>query len=205
MYQKEAYTRNSDKILLALVEGKMDFSTLLDKVKLSAPALSKHLKDLIERKLVSFEVKGRRKIYYALENAYQQPGVKNHLVGIAEAYRTIKGRKKFWNEVGRKAVSLFSQNPDAAFSFLSAISKYRFHIEPRVEVSPEWLFLRMHEDFNMLKEMKETIKDLELRGVKAGEMKKKFQSRMEDLKNLYIALGPPFSYRWLEMVEKLEE
>ena len=207
MYQKEAYTRNSDKILLALIERKMDFSTLLDKVKLSAPALSNHLKDLIERKLVSFEVKGKRKIYYPLENAYQQPGVKSHLIGIVEAYRTIKGRKKFWSEVGRKAVSLFSQNPDAAFSFLSAISKYRLHLESQFqnEISPEWLFLRMHEDFNILKEMKETIKDLELKGVNPKELKRKFQGRMEDLKNLYIALGPPFSYRWLEMVEKLEE
>ena len=205
MYQKEAYTRNSDKILLALIERRMDFSTLLDKVKLSAPALSKHLKDLIERKLVSFEVKGKRKIYYPLENAYLQPGVKSHLLGITEAYRTIKGRKKFWSEVGKKAVSLFSQNPDVAFSFLSAISKYRLHFEQSFEASPEWLFGRMHEDYNLLKEMKETIKDLELRGINPKELKRKFQNRADDLKNLYIALGPPFSYRWLEMVEKLEE
>jgi DNA-binding transcriptional ArsR family regulator len=205
MYQKETYTRNSDKILLALIERRMDFTTLLDRVKLSAPALSKHLKDLLERKIISFEAKGKRRIYYPLEAAYQQPGVKNHIVGIVEAYRTIKGRKKFWSEVGRKAVSLFSQNPDAAFSFLSAISRYRIHLETHPQNGIEWLFMRMVEDYNLLKEMREIVRDLELNGLKPRELKRKFQSRAEDLRNLYIALGPPFSYRWLEMVEKLEE
>ncbi|RLI77717.1 hypothetical protein DRP07_11930 [Archaeoglobales archaeon] len=206
MYQKEAYTRNSDRILIALIERRMDFSSLLDRVKLSAPALSNHLKDLIEKKLVSFEVKGKRKIYYPLENAYRQPGVKSHFTGIIEAYRTIKGRKKFWSEVGRKAVSLFIQNPDSAFSFLSAISKYRMHLEDHdIEDGIEWIYMRMLEDFNLLKEMKETVKELELRGINSKNIKKKFQNKMEDFRNLYISLGPPFSYRWLDMVEKLEE
>jgi DNA-binding transcriptional ArsR family regulator len=205
MYQKEEYRRNTGKILIALIEGEKDFSSLRDHTNLSPPTLSSHLKDLLERKLVSFRRDGKRKVYYPLERAYNDPEVKRHLIGVFEAYRIFKVKRKFWNEVGKKAVQLFNISPEAAFSFLAAISKYRpVFGEERYGDILESIYLRMTDDFNQLVEMKNTVQEFEARGMDVKSLRMKFESKMRDLKNMYIALGPPFSYKWLKMMERID-
>jgi|Deesub1362A_J573_1020465.scaffolds.fasta_scaffold00430_33 DNA-binding transcriptional ArsR family regulator len=208
MYQKEEYSKNNGRILLALIGRKMDFTSLKDEVNLSSPTLAIHLRDLVEKKFVECKRDGRRKIYGPGEKAFDQEHVKNHLIGLMEAYRTMKKSKNFWSEVGKKSVSLMRSNPDAAFAFISAISRFTTNpVQPNNYDGSEiveWIYLRMVEDFNQLRNLIHAIQDLEMRDLKAEKLRKKFENQLSRLKSIYISLGPPFSYRWMEMVEELE-
>jgi hypothetical protein len=121
------------------------------------------------------------------------------------AFRVMRESKRFWSEVGKIAVQLFILDPDCATSFLSAIAKYKpVFIELKEENIVEEIYLKMMEDYSQLIEMRDSINELESRGTTPEKLKRKFENRLKDLKDIYISLGPPFSYRWLSMVEKLE-
>lgn len=208
MYQKEEYSRNRQRILLALFKQPMDFTALKDETKLSEPSLSRHLKDLLNSGYVELKREGRRKVYRLAEKAYEDDFLLMYLIGLHSAFKILRHDSDFWERVGEEAVKLAALGDHALMSFISVISKF-VPRNPPEKVKGKLIFdeimAKMISDFSSLEKMRETIHALEARGSNAEAVQEKFQDKLDRLTSIYFALGPPFSYLWKNMVEDLEK
>ncbi|RLI78585.1 hypothetical protein DRP05_06690 [Archaeoglobales archaeon] len=186
MYQKVEYSKNRKKVLLALFKQPMDYSTLKDETKLSDPTLSKHLKDLLNSNLIEFKKDGKRKVYRIGKKAFECPEITYHLVGVNAALSLLKG--KDFKDV---LAEVFGCGDEAVKSFLSVISKILLIKNEKVDGKNIYneILSTMQSDYDELKRLDEL----------------RYQKRVEELNSIYFALGPPFSYQWKNMIEKLEE
>ncbi|RLI73564.1 hypothetical protein DRO97_07230 [Archaeoglobales archaeon] len=186
MYQKQEYSKNRKAILLALFKQPMDYSALRDETKLSDPTLSKHLKDLLNSNLIGFKREGKRKIYRINEKAFECAEVVSHLAGVSAALNLLKGKN--FEEV---LADVFSYGNEAVESFLTVISRILILTNKEKTKGKNIyneIISTMQSDYNELKEMD---------GLE-------YQKRADKLNSIYFALGPPFSYQWKNMVERLE-
>lgn len=163
----------------------MDYSALKDETKLSDPTLSKHLKDLLNSNLIEFKRDGKRKVYRISKKAFECPEIIYHLVGVNAALNLLKG--KDFEEI---LAEVFGCGDEAVKSFLSIISRVLLVKNKKMDGKSIYneIISTMQSDYNELKELDEL----------------KYQKRVEELNSIYFALGPPFSYQWKNMIEKLE-
>ena len=185
MYQKKEYSKNRKKILLALFKHSMDYTTLKDETKLSDPTLSKHLKDLVDSSIIEFKKDGRRKVYSLKESAFNTPELIYHLMGINAALKLLKG-----NDFKHSLSEILSFG-DAVNSFLEVLSRMVVVKNSKlngIEIYNE-ILSKMQADYEKLKNL--------------GD--EEHQKAIEESSLIYFALGPPFSYKWKNMIERLED
>ena len=185
MYQKEEYSKNRRKVLLALFKQPMDYTALKDETKLSDPTLSKHLRDLMDSNLIEFKREGRRKVYKLKELALNTPELVCHLAGINAALKLIKGE-----DFKRCISEVISFGKEATKSFFEVISRISDVKEVKLDGNRIYneILSVMQSDYEKLKNLDEA----------------NYQRVVDELNSMYFALGPPFSYKWKNMVETLE-
>ncbi|AEA47870.1 ArsR/SmtB family transcription factor [Archaeoglobus veneficus] len=199
MYQRSVFEENRRRILKALLEQPMDFTSLRDRTALSEPTLSRHLQHLLQAGFVEVKREGKRKIYSIAEKGLEE--LFPHLLGVSSALRAMKGRD-FAKSVGEELMYVIHIR-DALESFAACISRFTPTINP--DGSGRLLFgsivEEMRADFEELKRLRDTIAAIEERGGDAEGLREELGKKLEKLNSIYLALGPPFSYMWRKMIE----
>ncbi|MFW6194645.1 MAG: helix-turn-helix domain-containing protein [Halobacteriota archaeon] len=205
MYQKNEYTHNRKKILVALFKQPIDFTGLKDETKLSEPTLSKHLKDLLNSEFVEVKIEGRRKIYNITDKALNSE-LRMYLAGIYSAYRSLNSHS-LWETAGIESLKMMSASEEALTAFMHALARYNpveYTDERKGKEIFDELVSKIVDASSYLERLKENIGEVESRGGDAQSLKEKFRENMDTYTSIYYALGPPFSYMWKNMSENLE-
>ncbi len=199
MYQRGVFEENRRRILEALFQQPMDFTSLRDATNLSEPTLSRHIHHLLQPGYVEVEKRGKRRLYRITEKGLEE--LYPSLLGISSALRAMKN-EDFEKGIGKELSSILNVR-GAINAFTSCLSRY---IPPKdIKGSSKQLFSsileEMKDDFEGLRRMKEMAQTVEDRGIDAAEIREELRKTLEKLNAIYYALGPPFSYMWKDMVE----
>jgi len=199
MYQRGVFEENRRRILEALFQQPMDFTSLRDVTGLSEPTLSRHIHHLLQPRFVEVKNKGKRRVYEITEKGLEE--LYPYLLGVNSALRAMKN-EDIEKGIGRSFLSILGVR-GAVSTYTSCLSRYNPPKE--VKGSSKQLFSsiveEMKDDFEELRRMKGIVQTVEDRGGDAVKIREELGEKLEKLNAIYYALGPPFSYMWKSMVE----
>jgi DNA-binding transcriptional ArsR family regulator len=180
-----------ERIMLSLLWGEKDFTTLKDELKVSSPTLSTHLKDLLEKEYLEFRVEGRRKLYRLKEKAFQSPFLFSHFRGLKAASDVIRGRMDALTGLRQVA-----EDDVALKAFTSTILRFYQPLDGSKDGYRELISV-LEEDISGVERLI-GVKDLD-------EVREVLNSRIRFLDSLYSSLGPPLSVLWMRYRTRIEE